>query len=103
LFSLAQEAGVSGRFLDAAQAIERALKQFLGKALPINIDGAMAAILLEIGFPPGLANPLFMVARVTGILAHAHEEQKRMSPMRRIHPVEHGYSGPTQRKLNPES
>jgi citrate synthase len=100
LFVLAQEAGVSGHYLAAAQALETELKQAIGKVLPINIDGAMAAILLEVGFPPGLANALFMVARITGILAHASEEQERMPPMRRIDPVNHGYSGPNQRKLN---
>ena len=84
-------------------AIEGALKKTIGKDLPINIDGAMAAILLEIDFPRGLANALFMVARIAGIFAHAHEEQTRMPPMRRIHPVEHGYSGRPQRKINPES
>jgi citrate synthase len=101
LFGLAEEAGVSGRYLAAAQAVEEALKQAVGKDLPINIDGAMAAILLEVDFPPGLANALFMVARITGILAHAQEEQERMPPMRRIDPVDHGYNGPPQRKLNP--
>lgn len=99
LFDLAQEAGVSGRYLAAAQALEKALKRAVGKDLPINIDGAMAAILSEVGFPPGLSNALFMVARITGILAHAQEEQAQMPPMRRIDPVDHGYSGPEHRVL----
>ncbi|HEX9923044.1 MAG TPA: citryl-CoA lyase [Anaerolineae bacterium] len=103
LFGLAREAGVSGRYMAAAQALEGALKRAVGQALPLNIDGAMAAILLEVGFPPGLANALFMVARMSGILAHAQEEQERMPPMRRIDPVDHGYSGPEQRKLKIET
>ena len=99
LFSLAKEAEVSGIYLEAAQAIVRALKRSTGKDLPINIDGATAAILCEIGFPPTLSNALFMVARLTGILAHANEEITRMSPMRRIDPVDHAYDGPPERKL----
>ena len=102
LFGLAEEAGVSGRYLEAARALEQALKRAIGKDLPINIDGAMAAILCEIGFPPALANAVFMVARLTGILAHAQEEQEQMPPMRRIHPVDHGYSGPEHRVLDTE-
>jgi citrate synthase len=102
LFGLAQEANVSGRFLVAAQALETALTRATGKTLPINIDGAMAAILLEVGFPPSLANALFMVARIGGILAHAHEEQEEMPPMRRIDPVDHSYNGPSPRKLKTE-
>jgi citrate synthase len=100
LFGLAQEAGVSGRYLAAAQALEDALKRAVGRDLPINIDGAMAAILSEVGFPPGLSNALFMVARITGILAHAQEEQAQMPPMRRIDPVDHGYGGPEHRMLD---
>jgi len=99
LFELAREAEVSGFYLDAAQALERALKRSIGKDLPINIDGAIAAILCEIGFPPGLSNALFMAARITGILAHAHEELERMPPMRRIDPVDYGYGGPAKRDL----
>lgn len=100
LFGLAQEAGVSNRYLAAAQALEDALKRVIGKDLPINIDGAMAAILSEVGFPPGLSNALFMVARIAGILAHAQEEQAQMPPMRRIDPVDHGYNGPEHRVLD---
>ena len=102
LFGLAEEAGVSGRYLEAAQALEQALKRAIGRDLPINIDGAMAAILCEIDFPPDLANAVFMVARITGIFAHAQEEQMCMPPMRRIDPVDHGYGGPEQRKLDPQ-
>jgi citrate synthase len=99
LFDLAREAEVNGLYLEAAQAISRALKRTTGKDLPINIDGATAAILCEIGFPASLSNALFMVARITGILAHANEEITRMPPMRRIDPVNHSYDGPSARDL----
>ena len=99
LFALARQANVSGRYLESAHAIEGALKRSTGKDLPINIDGATAAILCEIGFPPTLSNALFMVARVTGILAHANEEIQEMPPMRRIDPVDYSYAGPTDRTV----
>jgi citrate synthase len=99
LFSLAREVEVIGLYLEAAQAIVRSLKRSTGKDLPINIDGATAAILCEIGFPASLSNALFMVARLTGILAHANEEITRMPPMRRIDPINHGYDGPSARNL----
>jgi citrate synthase len=99
LFSLAREAEVTGMYLESAQAIARALKRSTGKDLPINIDGATAAILCEIGFPANLSNALFMVARLTGILAHANEEITRMPPMRRIDPINHSYDGPSARNL----
>ncbi len=99
LFDLAHAANVPGAHLQAAHAIEAALKQSTGKDLPINIDGAMAAILCEINFPVSLSNALFMVARMTGVFAHANEEIQEMPPMRRIDPVDFGYAGPAERNL----
>jgi citrate synthase len=99
LFALAHEADVPGDHLQAAQAIEAALKRSTGKDLPINIDGATAAILCEIKFPITLSNALFMVARLTGILAQANEEMTQMPPMRRIDPVDFSYAGPADRDL----
>ena len=99
LFALAHEAKVPGNYLEAALALEGALKRSIGKDLPINIDGAMAAILCEIGFPIMLSNALFMAARIAGILAHANEEIEQMPPMRRIDPVDHSYAGPANRDL----
>ncbi len=99
LFTLAREAKVSGHYLESAYALEAALKRSAGKELPINIDGATAAVLCEIGFPISLSNALFMAARITGILAHANEEIEEMPPMRRIDPVDHGYAGSADRAL----
>jgi citrate synthase len=101
LFSLAQEAQVSGSYLEAAHAISRALANSTGRDLPVNIDGATAAILCEVGFPPTLSNALFMVARLTGILVHVNEEISEMTPMRRIDPVDISYDGHSPRPLSP--
>ncbi len=99
LFELAQQAHLPGKHLQAARALEGALVRRTGKELPINIDGAMAAILGELDFPPSLSNALFMVARITGVLAHANEEMEKMPPMRRIDPIDYGYAGPAERAL----
>ena len=99
LFALAHEANVPGDHLQAAQAIEGALKRSTGKDLPINVDGAIAAILCEIQYPITLSNALFIVARLTGILAHANEEMTQMPPMRHIDPLDFGYAGPADRDL----
>lgn len=99
LFEIARQVNVRGDHLQAARAIEGALKKSAGKDLPINIDGAMATILGEISFPATLANALFMVSRLTGVMAQVNEEMTQMPPMRRIDPVDHGYSGPNHREL----
>jgi succinyl-CoA synthetase alpha subunit len=97
LFALAKEAGVDGSYLDAARAIERRFA-VAGKKLPINVDGALGAILSQLGFPPEIMNGLFMIARTPGLVAHVHEERTRMPPMRRIDPVAHTYDGPPPRR-----
>jgi citrate synthase len=96
LFELAEEAGVSGPHMEVARAIERAF-QATGKALPINVDGAIAAIMADLGFEPSVMNGLFMIARVPGLVAHVVEEQQRERPMRRIDPTNHVYDGPEPR------
>ena len=98
LLSVAREADVPGDHLAAATAIESALSRAVGKPMPINIDGAMAAVLNEVGFPSDLGNALFIASRIAGILAHANEERS-MIPMRRIDPMNYSYRGPGQRLL----
>lgn len=98
LFALAKEAGVSGPYLDAVSAIERRFA-VNGKRLPINVDGALGAILSQLGFPPEVMNGIFMIARTPGLVAHVTEEKTRQPPMRRIDPVAHTYDGPQARKM----
>lgn len=98
LFELAAEAGVKGPVMEAAEAVSRAF-QASGKPLPINVDGAMAAILAQLGFDPAVMNGIFMMARVPGLVAHVTEEQTRMKPMRKVDPVHHEYDGPVDRSL----
>jgi citrate synthase len=99
LFALARELEIGEQFVGIARAIETALHDGLGKKLPINVDGAIAAILCEIELSPKIANAFFMIARVPGLVAHIHEEQTRYKPMRPIHPIDHEYDGPSNRSL----
>ncbi|KPJ53194.1 citrate synthase [candidate division TA06 bacterium DG_24] len=94
LFSLADELGVSGDYIEMARAIEAALEEHSGKKLPINVDGAIAAVLCEMGFPAELGNAFFIIARVAGLVAQIREEQTREKPMRVIHPRDFEYDGP---------
>ncbi len=96
LFALAAEAGLGeapGSHIGAARAVERAFAG-IGRPLPINVDGAIGAILADLGLDPRLFNGVFMIARTPGLVAHVVEEQTREKPMRRIDPVNHAYDGP---------
>ena len=96
LFALAEDAGVAGVHVRAARAVAAAFEQH-GKALPINVDGAIAAVLADLGFGPSVMNGVFMIARVPGLVAHVVEEGERMKPMRRVDPANHQYDGPGPR------
>jgi citryl-CoA lyase len=101
LFELAQQAGLSESgmtHMAAARAVERVFVT-QGKALPINVDGAIGAILADLGFAPEVMNGIFMVARVPGLVAHVSEEQAREKRMRKIDPVNHAYDGPKDRSI----
>ncbi|MHC4272427.1 MAG: citryl-CoA lyase [Planctomycetota bacterium] len=98
LFALAAEAGVDGPHMAAARAVQRAFEA-AGRKLPINVDGAIAAVLADMGFEPPVMNGLFMIARVPGLAAHTLEEQARQRPMRKIDPANHAYDGPPPRSL----
>jgi citrate synthase len=99
LFQIASDLGIAGEHVGMAKAIEDAMEQESGKQLPINVDGAIAALLCEMNFPPELANGFFMLARLPGLIAHVYEEQTRMKPMRYINPKDHEYDGFSERKL----
>jgi succinyl-CoA synthetase alpha subunit len=102
LFELAREAGVNGVHMQAARAVEKAFAD-AKKSLPINVDGAIGAILADLGVNPATFNGIFMIARTPGLVAHVIEEQTRERPMRRIDPVSHGYDGPPSRSLSDKS
>jgi citrate synthase len=99
LFQLCEEWKIGDTFIAVAKAIEAALKQDSGKTLPINVDGAIAAILCQLEFAPKLANAFFMIARTPGLVAHVFEEQTRYKPMRTIDPKNHECDGPEDRSL----
>jgi len=99
IFGLAEELGLAGRYVRIARLTEEVLAVQTGKPLPINVDGAIAALLCDLGIPPEIGNAFFMIARVPGLVAHVHEEKTRMKPMRKIDPEGYEYDGPPERKI----
>lgn len=101
LFQMALELEIEAGHVQMIRAVEMALAaRGNGEPpLPINIDGAIAAVCGDLGIPPSVANALFIISRVPGIAAHAREERERNQPMRQIDPNQHLYDGPSQRRL----
>ncbi len=93
LFIYSDELGISGKYIKAVLEVQKVFNEISGKTLPINVDGAIAAILCELDFPIELGNLFFIMARVPGLIAHIYEEKTLQKPMRKIHPTDHIYSG----------
>lgn len=71
----AERGEINGRYAAIAREIEHQLAETKGKPIPLNIDGATAAIYAELAFPAPLARGLFCLSRSVGILAHAWEQK----------------------------
>src|SRR5947208_7922937 len=102
LFQMALELELEGEHVRMLRAIEReveAHKDDFGRPLPVNVDGTIAAISADLGFAYELGNAVFLVSRLPGLIAHAHEERTRQSPMRQIDPKDHTYDGARDRRL----
>jgi citrate synthase len=92
---------IEGRFLAIGEAVRKELAR--GKASPpaLNIDGAAAVLLLELGFAGELGRGIFVLSRSVGICAHAFEQLQRGERIKGPIPPEIGfrYTGMGPRKL----
>ena len=96
LFAMARESGVAGKGIEFTTAMEVAIREQI-RPLPINIDGALAAVLFDMGFPPAFGKLVFIIGRVAGLTAEVAEEYAREKAMRIRIPVT--YDGPPPREI----
>jgi len=99
LFEIAKRNDFSGRHIELCRAIEKALAEKTGRQLPINVDGAIAAVISDMGFDWRLGKGFFIISRVPGLLAHAYEEMTREKPMRQLGNRNFSYDGPAEREI----
>jgi citrate synthase len=97
LFAMAHEEKVAGDGVLFMEALDAAVREKI-KPLPINIDGALAAILYDLGFPPEAGKLMFIIGRVAGLTAEVAEEYAREKPMRIRVPVQ--YDGVPPRAMD---
>ena len=77
IFALAAERGVAGPHCRLARATAPAVAEAWGKPLTLNVSMAIAAVLLDLGFPPTMLKAIPILARTASLLAHLAEEQAR--------------------------
>ncbi|MBI2406005.1 MAG: citryl-CoA lyase [Candidatus Harrisonbacteria bacterium] len=94
LFERAKALGLLGKYAALAEELRQELQKKSGKLLPLNIDGAFAVLLSELGIQARMGNGLFVLARLPGLIAHVGEELEREKPYRRLEEGEVEYDGP---------
>jgi citrate synthase len=99
LFDKASRLDFTGRHIELCKQIESALEAKTGRRLPINVDGAIAAVISDMGFDYRLGKGFFILSRTAGIIAHAFEEWTTQRPMRKLGDTNHEYIGPTTREV----
>ncbi len=99
LFSIAEKYKLAGKHIKFAKEIDKELCSQTGKTLHLNIDGAIAAIISDLGFPWQSARAFFIIPRTAGISAHVVEERLSGEVYRREDDANVTYSGPSDKKL----
>lgn len=93
LFSQAKKNKLHGKYVKKALELERELERQSRRLIPLNIDGALGALMLELGFNWRLGKAVFILARVAGIAAHTLEEIDNGKSYRRLSEEDIEYIG----------
>jgi len=77
LLTIAAETGIAGRHVEVARLVEKKLPEVTGKPLVMNVSGAIAAVMLDAGFPLLAVKGVPLLARTASLIAHLLEERQR--------------------------
>lgn len=93
LMDIAKQTGVFGMHCALSEKLCGHIAAISSKPLPLNVDGAMAAILCDMKFDAGLGKGVFMIGRVPGLIAQIFEESESGQGIRRLDENEVEYTG----------
>ena len=99
LLELAGQWGLSGAHVRLARELEAATASLVGKHLPLNVDGAIAALMADLGISPVYGKAFFIISRAAGYVAHACEQQVSERPFKEVPAAEITYTGPALRAV----
>ncbi|NOV23969.1 citryl-CoA lyase [Cupriavidus necator] len=99
LLEIARELGLAGKHVAALEAVAAAVPKHFSRALPLNVSGAIPAVLLDAGYPAGALKGVPLLARVASLIAHLQEESQQPIGFALADAAEHAiaYSGPEAR------
>lgn len=87
--AVAEEVGMADGYLAVMDRVEKATNEILGKVLPMNVDGAMGALFLDMGMKGEEMLAYNILASSTGIAAHVIEEIRDGVPLRIVRDPEY--------------
>jgi citrate synthase len=99
LLAMADEMQLSGPHAQLARELEEQSEHSAGKRLPLNVDGAIAALMCDMGIGPALGKAFFIIGRAPGYVAHAHEQMTQERPFKAASHTEITYTGPARREV----
>jgi len=101
VIEVAREVDLVGPHLRLALHISEAIQAASGKALPLNIDGVVAALASDLGFNWRLGRAFIFIPRAAGLAAHAMEEATRERGWRKVASFDDiEYDGPASRPID---
>jgi citrate synthase len=77
LLEIADRLGVSGRHVAALRHLGEHAPAIMNRPLPINVSGAIPAVILDAGWPIEAMKAVPLLARAGGLAAHLYEESQR--------------------------
>ncbi|MGF1623184.1 MAG: citryl-CoA lyase [Rhodomicrobiaceae bacterium] len=77
LLDIADELGVSGVHVETLRILARHAPDIIQRPLPINVSGAIPAVILDAGWPLDALKAVPLLARAAGLSAHLYEESQR--------------------------
>ena len=77
LMELADAQGVSARHVGILRLLGEHAPEIMGRPLPVNVSGAIPALMLDAGWSVDALKAVPLVARAAGLAAHLLEESQR--------------------------
>lgn len=100
LLALADEKGVSGDHIRMLRIVATTATEIFKRPLPINVSGAIPAVMLDVGWPPEAMKGIPLLARTAGLIAHLYEESQRSIGFVMSHAADQAisYDGPEAKR-----
>ena len=77
LLRLADDRGVAGEHVAMMRALKAALPATIGRDLPVNVNGPIPAILLDLGWPVTALKGIGLLCRTAGLIGHLTDGSDR--------------------------